>query len=333
MRIETELSPLVDKYQRTFPYLRLSITEACNFRCQYCLPNGYQKTQAEFLTPDEIDRLVRAFVELGTIKVRLTGGEPTLRKDLPAIITKIKNIPSIKTIAMTTNGYSLKRNVKKYFALGINALNISVDSLNREKFHSITGHDKLIDVLDSIEIAKDIGFKTIKINTVLLKGFNDDPSDLREFLSFIKSSHISIRFIELMQTGDNEEYFKKNHVSTDLIKTILLEQGFSINPRNFADGPAFTLSHPDYLGNIGLIAPYSKDFCVNCNRLRVTAQGDLRLCLFGSAGYSLRSYLKDDAQKIILQARLRQVLNEKKQSHFLHSGETGLTPHLASLGG
>ncbi|MCX7117826.1 MAG: GTP 3',8-cyclase MoaA [Legionellales bacterium] len=328
-----ELAPLMDPFQRTFPYLRLSITDACNFRCQYCLPNGYQKTPAGFLEPSEIVRLVRAFVELGTIKVRLTGGEPTLRKDLPEIARCLKAIPGLQTLAMTTNGYSLKRNASCYYDLGITSLNVSVDSLNRNKFHEMTGHDKLQDVLKGIELAQKIGIKTIKINTVLLKGFNDNTTDLAEFLSWIKTEDLSIRFIELMQTGDNHDYFVKNHVSASIIQEQLLKHSFSLNTRKFDAGPAVEFSHPDYQGKVGLIAPYSKDFCQTCNRLRVTARGDLRLCLFGSLGFPLREYLAHDDQKPLLQARLRDLLRHKKETHALHLGETGLTPHLASLGG
>lgn len=324
---------LTDAFQRKFPYLRLSITDACNFRCQYCLPNGYKKSCNNFLSTDEIERLVRAFVDLGTIKVRLTGGEPTLRKDLEIIASRIKMIPGIQKIAMTTNGYNLKQRAKDYFEAGITALNVSIDSLDREKFHSVTGHDKLFHILKGIEVARNVGFNAVKVNTVLLRGVNDNKKDIQKFLEWIKSEGISIRFIELMQTGDNKKYFDENHVSGDTIRQIVLAEGFKTEKRKFDDGPAVEFSHPDYKGKIGLIAPYSKDFCKSCNRLRVTARGDLRLCLFGELGYSLRDFLDSDEKLPLLQNKILELLHVKKESHTLHQGKTGLTTHLASLGG
>lgn len=324
---------LTDNYLRKFPYLRLSITDACNFRCQYCLPNGYQKTNNNFLSANEIERLVRAFVGLGTTKVRLTGGEPTLRKDLAAITTKIKSISGLQKIAMTTNGYNLKQKAQHFYDMGITALNVSIDSLERSKFHLITGHDKLLHILNGIAFARRVGFETLKVNAVLLRGINDTKQDIKKFLTWIKSEDISVRFIELMQTGNNKVYFDQNHVSGDVIKQILLDEGFMSIERKLDDGPAIEFLHPDYQGKIGLIAPYSKDFCKSCNRLRVTARGDLRLCLFGTLGYSLRAYLDDDEKLPELQNKILELLHFKKESHALHQGKTGLTTHLASLGG
>ncbi len=323
---------LSDQFGRKFPYLRLSVTDACNFRCGYCLPDGYKKTCSEpFLSKDEIIRLVTVFAGLGVEKVRLTGGEPTLRRDISSIAADISCIPTIKTIGITTNGYNLKDKAKEFFASGITALNVSVDSLNLKKFNAITGHDKLEAVLSGIEAARTAGFTKIKINTVLLKGIND--VDLPEFLSWIKHEQLSVRFIELMQTGDNLEYFRKHHQSAEVIKKQLLDLGFTESIRAYDAGPAQEFSHPEYAGKIGLIAPYSKDFCKTCNRLRITSRGDLRLCLFGESGYNLRSLLVSDEQSEELQNKIMELLNFKKESHYLGQGFTGITPHLASLGG
>lgn len=323
---------LEDHFGRRFPYLRLSVTDVCNFRCQYCLPNGYQKTgDFSFLTQQEIIRLVTAFAELGVEKVRLTGGEPTLRRDLAGIASALSRIPGIRTIALTTNGYNLHEKATEFFASGINALNVSVDSLQPEKFHTITGHNKLAAVLAGIEAARKAGFRKIKINAVLLKGLNDDA--LPEFLELAKKEFLSIRFIELMQTGDNFEYFQKHHLSAEVIKEALLARGFTLCPRAYDGGPAVEFEHPDYAGKIGLIAPYSKDFCKTCNRLRVTARGELRLCLFGERGDSLRPLLEDDSQTEELKNRILELLHFKRETHYLAQGNTGITPHLASLGG
>jgi cyclic pyranopterin phosphate synthase len=241
-----------DHFGRKFPYLRLSVTDVCNFRCQYCLPDGYQKTgDFEFLSTQEIIRLLTAFAGLGVEKVRLTGGEPTLRRDIPLIASALARIAGIRTIALTTNGYNLKQKAAAFFASGITALNVSVDSLNAQKFHAVTGHDKLADVLDGIDAARVAGFRKIKINSVLLKDITDDG--LPQFLEWIKRDALSVRFIELMQTGDNFDYFQKHHLSADSIKQQLLARGFSLVARTHDGGPAVEFAHPDYKGTIGMI--------------------------------------------------------------------------------
>ncbi len=326
------MKTLEDDFGRRFPYLRLSVTDVCNFRCGYCLPDGYKKTgDFKFLSGEEIARLVSAFADLGVEKIRLTGGEPTLRHDLVDIAASISRIPGIRTIAMTTNGYCLKAKAESFFAAGVNALNVSVDSLQPEKFHAITGHDKLDHVLAGIEAARRAGFRNIKINTVLLKGIND--GDLPEFLDWVKKEELSVRFIELMQTGDNLDYFRRHHLSADVIKSVLLARGFRLVPRRHDGGPAVEFAHPDFKGKIGLIAPYSKDFCKTCNRLRMTARGRLMLCLFGEGGYDLRPLMQHDGQREELQDAILSALHFKRESHYLGQGITGSTPHLASLGG
>jgi len=322
---------LKDSFGRKFPYLRLSITEVCNFRCTYCLPNGYLKADRNFLTLPEIRRLAAAFAALGTHKIRLTGGEPTVRHDLIHIASALRSIPGISTVALTTNGYNLKQNAKAYYASGINALNVSVDSLDPARFHAITGQDKLADILEGIEAAKIAGFRKIKVNSVLLKEVTDRT--LPDFLAWIKRETLSVRFIELMQTGENREFFATHHISAETIIAQLLDHGFAPVMRKPDAGPAQEFTHPDYAGTIGIIAPYAKDFCKTCNRLRITSRGKLMLCLFGEGGYDLRPLLQHDDQREELIAAIADALHFKHETHYLHQGVTGSTPHLASLGG
>ncbi len=323
---------LVDNFDRAFPYLRLSITDVCNFRCEYCLPEGYRcSSRPKFLTRDEIRRLVTAFAELGVWKIRLTGGEPSVRKDFTEIVDLVSHIPGVRTTAFTTNGYRLRENAQRWHDAGMRTLNVSIDSLRRDKFHSITGHDRLPDVLDGIEQSLAIGYDAVKVNVVLLKGVNDDG--LADYLDYVRRRPVTVRFIELMQTGDNLAYFKQRHLSAEVIRDQLLDQGWIENIRQNGAGPAVNFTHPDYQGAIGLIAPYSKDFCLGCNRLRVTATGDLRLCLFGDIGIPLRDLLQSDDQKDALQQRIMKQLDYKKSSHFLADGETGLIPNLSATGG
>lgn len=329
---EDRMKTLNDPHGRSFSYLRLSITDVCNYQCKYCLPNGYQKSgNCQFLTADEIENLVAGLSGLGLWKVRLTGGEPTVRKDFAEIAARVSSIPGIRRLATTTNGYRLKDNARLWRQAGISAINVSVDSLDRGSFADITGQDHLTKVLDGIKAAQDAGFEKIKINTVLLKGINDH--ELPKFLEWIQSEDLSVRFIELMETGTNKEFFSKHHISGDSIKAKLCELGWMALPREEGAGPAIEFESAVHKGRVGIIAPYSKDFCTTCNRLRVTATGNLRLCLFGNGGYSLRDLLQNRDQRPMLQETIAGLLVQKAPTHLLHFHQTGTTPHLASLGG
>ncbi|MBS0229727.1 MAG: GTP 3',8-cyclase MoaA [Proteobacteria bacterium] len=326
------MASLVDGFGRSFPYLRLSLTEACNFRCSYCLPEGYRADgRPTFLRLDEIRRLLRAFADLGMRKVRLTGGEPSLRKDLPEIIAIAASTPGVRKVAMTTNGCLLLSKVRQWREAGLTALNVSVDSLDPQRFHAITGHDRFDEVMAGVDTALGLGFDAVKLNAVLLRGRNDD--ELPAWMDFLRERDISIRFIELMRTGDNKAYFERHHVRAEVLEQQLQQAGWMLTPRAADAGPAREYAHPAYRGRIGIIAPYSKDFCAGCNRLRVTARGDLRLCLFGEFGIPLRPLLQSDADHEALMGRIATQLGLKAAGHGLHQGNSGITPHLASIGG
>ena len=326
------MNTLTDPHGRSFSYLRLSITDVCNYRCQYCLPDGYQRTgRSQFLNAEEIENLVIGLASLGLWKVRLTGGEPTVRKDFAEIIARVSSVPGIRRVATTTNGYRLAKNARLWRNAGISAINVSVDSLDRQRFAEITGHDHLTRVLDGIKAAQDAEFEKIKVNTVLLRDVNDH--ELENFLAWIKSEDISLRFIELMETGSNKDYFNRHHIRGDEIRARLAALGWTELGREEGAGPAQEFQHEDYRGRIGIIAPYSKDFCNSCNRLRVTATGSLRLCLFGNGGHSIRHLLQHRDQREELQNTITGLLVQKAPTHLLHFHQTGTTPHLAALGG
>lgn len=327
------MSTLTDRYGRQFPYLRLSLLDACNFHCGYCLPNGYRAKdeQKDWLNRAEISRLLHGFASVGMQKLRLTGGEPSLRSDLTEIIADAANVPGIKTIAMTSNGVVLSQKIVEWHRAGLNAINISVDSLHREHFHAITGHDRLTIIMQGIEKALALPALKVKLNAVLLRHLNDEQLPL--WLEYIRTRNISVRFIELMQTGDNLDYFKNHHQSAATLQQQLTAMGWQLQTRAFGAGPAMEYKHTDYTGSIGIIAPYSKDFCVSCNRLRVTATGDLRLCLFGEFGVSLRPLLQADSQQAELIESIHTQLGLKAAGHELQQGKTGIIPHLAAIGG
>jgi len=322
----------VDAFGRRFRYLRLSVTEICNFRCTYCLPNGYVKSGSRsFLSPAEAGRLIATFSELGLSKVRLTGGEPSVRKDLTAIIAQAASQPRIDKVAMTTNGWNLSRKIDDWTAAGLTHLNVSIDALKRDAFAAITGHDRLDTVLEGFKRAEECGLNALKINAVLLRdGLENDFSDWTEF---VRDRDVSVRFIELMRTGDNKTFFDAQHVRGDVLRDWLLSRGWVPRARGADDGPAIEFTHPDHRGRIGLIAPYAPGFCDGCNRLRVTAVGGLRLCLFGQGAFDLRPYLRSDDQTEALKAEILGALVAKPLAHQLHTGATGRTLNLAQTGG
>jgi cyclic pyranopterin phosphate synthase len=328
---------LIDGFGRRFSYLRLSITDACNFRCVYCLPQGYQKSDRDehSLTLSEIRNLVQAFAELGTWKIRLTGGEPTLRRDLPEIIQVIANTTGVKKVALSTNGQMLRKLLPTLIKSGLSALNVSVDTLDPERFQKLTGSDRLKEILESIDWAIQNTSLQIKLNAVLLKSTlqNTWDQDLDAFLKWIRNRPVSVRFIELMPTSQNQNLFRSQHLSAGPLQQKLRMLSWKEVLRIAGDGPALEFSHPDYQGRIGIIAPYSSDFCKSCNRLRVTNRGALRLCLFAEGEHSIRHLLQNSSQIPELKTYLSSLLNKKEVSHYLPEGRYGNNATFSAMGG
>jgi cyclic pyranopterin phosphate synthase len=323
---------LTDAHQRQFAYLRLSVIDTCNFRCVYCLPQGFKKTsEIPYLSRLEIRRLVTAFAAMGFWKIRLTGGEPTVRPDILDIARTVAEISGITRVALSTNGYRLAQLAGSLRDAGVTDVNVSVDSLDRPRFAQVTGQDKLAEVLGGIEAALASGFRSVKANAVLLKGFFEN--DYERFLEWVRETPISVRFIELMRTADNTALFESSFVPSSLLQNRLWRAGWRRQERQTGDGPAVVFAHPEYRGTLGIIAPYAPDFCAGCNRLRVTCRGDLRLCLFGEGGYPLRAYLQGDAQLPDLVAAVRRRIGEKTAAHELQEGRYGLTRNFATIGG
>lgn len=327
---------LQDPFGRSFHYLRLSVTDVCNFRCTYCLPNGYQKPSHahEALSVDEIRRLVAGFASMGFWKVRLSGGEPTVRTDLLEIIRAVAATPGIRRVALSTNGSRLYDKLISFKEAGLAALNISIDSLDPEVFRRMTGMANLPEILVAVDRAVELDF-SVKINAVLMRGLNDTVGKpvIEDFARWLEDRPVTVRFIELMRTGQNGDLFANHHVSAAGVRAWLEESGWTALARGEGDGPATEFAHPKFRGRFGVIAPYSKDFCTNCNRLRVSSLGRLRLCLFGDGDHDLRSLLQSDEHRPQLTERIRTVLGLKEPSHYLHEGNYGNTWNLSSIGG
>jgi cyclic pyranopterin phosphate synthase len=323
---------LQDGFGRRLEYLRLSVTERCNFRCSYCLPDGCPRgSGTEPLSVAEIRRLARAFAALGVWKVRLTGGEPTMRRDIPDIVRTIAAVPGVRRIGLTTNGYRLAGIAPELRAAGLSSVNVSLDSLDPERFEHITGCARLDRIVDGVEAAVAAGIGSVKVNVVLLRGLDD--AELDRFLAWTRARPLAVRFIELMQTGDNGALFRAHHLPAEEIREKLERRGWTRLPHDPNDGPALAFGHPEHVGRAGLIAPYTPGFCDTCNRVRVSSTGDLRLCLFGREDIPLRPYLASDAHEPDLTRLIQRSIAAKPPSHLLREGSTGATRTLAVIGG
>lgn len=292
----------------------------------------------------EIQQLMQVFAALGTKKIRITGGEPSLRNDLTRVIQSAAALDGIEKVALTTNGFRLDKMAQQWRDAGLDSVNVSIDSFDEKQFELITGYSQLNKILKGVELACKLGLQ-VKLNLVLMREFN--ASIIHSVLNYIKDMPVTFRFIELMQTGDNLRFFDRQHVNTNDIEQVLLTAGFVLSNTEKFGGPAKVFEHPNYQGKVGIISPYSKGFCDTCNRLRVSALGKLHLCLFAEHGNDLRwgmdpNLVFDDLsmlneplqpkQKQLI-AHIRGQMGNKKLSHYLHEGNTGATTHLAMLGG
>jgi cyclic pyranopterin phosphate synthase len=326
------MSTLRDAFGRQLHYLRLSITDRCNFRCAYCLPQGCPKeTSAQPMSGCEIERLVRAFAALGFWKVRLTGGEATTRHDVCEVVQRIAAIPGVTRIGLTTNGYRLAAIASELRGAGLTSLNVSLDSLEPERFERITGSSRLASIVAGVEAAVAAGIPSVKVNVVLLRGMED--GELDRFLEWTRRLPLAVRFIELMQTGENGEYFRQHHLPAEEIRQKLEARAWIKQEQDPGDGPATNYRRSGHAGLAGIIAPYSAGFCDSCNRLRVSSTGNLRLCLFGDAEIPLRHLLESDHQRAELIQTIESSVQAKPAEHLLREGRSGRTGNLASTGG
>lgn len=273
-----------DNYGREISYLRLSVTEKCNLRCRYCMPEEgvCTKQHTDMMSEEEMIQAVEAAASLGIRKLRITGGEPLVKKNILSICKKASRVPGIKETCLTTNGTLLPEMAQELWNAGVSRLNISLDTLKPEKYAYITRRNDLHKVFEGIEKAIAIGFERTKINVVLIGGFNDD--EIEDLAHLTMKYPVDVRFIELMPMLDNEEFGPQAYVPCSAV----LERLPELMPMERGDGVAQLYRLPNALGNIGLISPISSHFCESCNRIRLTADGKLKPCLHSSQEYSIK---------------------------------------------
>jgi GTP 3',8-cyclase len=346
----TQSNLLIDSHGRILRDLRVSITDRCNFRCMYCLPeteaaqNFYRGHWAHMpnsaplvqqwvpktsiLSFEEIERLVRLAVGLGIQKIRLTGGEPLLRHDVEQLVARIAKIDGIEDLAMTTNGFLFLQKGRALREAGLRRVSFSLDSLDRDNFKKITGRDGLSEVLQSITLAQELGFEPVKVNAVVIRGINDH--ELEALAEFARERNLSMRFIEFMPLDSARAWQKEMVVSG---KQILerLHGRFDLQPIP-SHNPSSTSKRwrfADGRGEVGIIAPVSEPFCGHCNRIRLTADGKIRTCLFSVSEHDLRTPLRNGISEPQLVELLKGIVWQKEARH--HIGEPEFVPPSRSM--
>ncbi len=311
---------LFDPYQRRINYLRISVTDRCNLRCRYCMPEqGLPLTpHKEVLTYEEILRIVRVFAKEGISKIRLTGGEPLVRKGIVDFVSRLSEIEEIKDLSLTTNGLLLKDFALDLKRAGLKRINISLDTLNREKFSMITRRNAYDHVWLGIEEAMKASLSPIKINMVAIKGLNDD--EIESFALLTLHHPLIVRYIEYMPSGIGEEWKEGNILPVPEIKERLEEMGNLIPiPSDLWDGPARRFRLEGAIGEIGLIGPVSDHFCGNCNRLRLTPDGKIRTCLFSDEEIDVKRFLRNGGSDEDVREQLLIALRTKPERHQINT--------------
>lgn len=326
---------LVDSHGRTIRDLRISITDRCNFRCLYCLPeteaaaNFYRgrwkdspqtpikhawKPKNEILSFEEIERITQIAAGCGIDKIRLTGGEPLLRKNVVSLVQKLAAIPGITDLAMTTNGFLFPKYAEELKAAGLHRISISLDSFDKDNFKRLTGKQGLDEVLQSVQIAKRLGFNPVKVNAVIIRDINDH--EIEALCQFALDEQISVRFIEFMPL-DSSKAWQKDHVVSGKEILARLRSRFELTPTN-PDSAAETAkrwSINQTRGELGIIAPVSEPFCGHCNRIRLTADGQIRTCLFSLHEHDLKPFLRGEATDEQIAQHLQSLVTKKEAGH------------------
>jgi len=317
-----------DQYGRKINYMRLSITDLCNLRCEYCMPEeGIEKRpHKKNLSFEEMVDLVKAGVAMGIDKIRLTGGEPLVRHGIVELVKEIDRIPGIKDLTMTTNGILLPKYANELKSAGLTRVNISLDTFNPEKFHKITRLGHVEDVFAGIQAAKEVGLGPIKINVVLINNFNDD--EIEAFVNYTKDNEVDVRFIELMPLGQSSDFAERKYLSNDEV----LKRVPELKPylEHEKSSPAEYYQLPGAKGRVGLINPISKHFCKECNRIRVTTDGKIKPCLHSNQEIDIIALRKEGKtyEEILLKA-----IADKPEKHHINENEKQLLRNMNEIGG
>ena len=337
MSCDDNMPFLSDRYGRRLTYLRLSVTDRCNLRCVYCVPQADFSLfpHEEILTFEEIVSVCHAFAIAGTKKIRLTGGEPLVRRDILRLAESIVRIEGIEKVCLTTNGTRLVEYASGLHEIGVRHINVSLDTLKREKFMRITGRDEFDKVWRGLELLVDKGFSPIKVNFVVMKGINDD--EIADMAGLAREYPFDIRFIEFMQVGKGSAWTPSSFIGSDDVRK-LIEQSFAekLLPcnHNKCSGPATMFKFRGWAGRIGFISPLSNHFCHACNRIRMTPDGKLRLCLFSDKEMDMKSLVRKGAGSDELVSFIRSAVLAKPENYNeAGAGAPSCNRRMSKIGG
>ena len=329
-------APLVDTYGRLHDNLRISVTDRCNIRCFYCMPEHDVEfvKRSEILDFEEIERFVRIAVALGVVKVRVTGGEPLVRRDLPKLIRRLVAIPGIRDLALTTNGVLLPGLAEPLFEAGLRRINVHLDTLDRERFIRITRRDELGKILAGLDLCKRLGYSRIKLNAVAVKNLVEP--DIVPLARYARENGFEVRYIEFMPLDAQNLWDRGKVLLADEIIDTLSREIAPLTPVPDPDprAPASEYAFADGIGRVGFIASVSRPFCLNCNRIRLTADGKLRYCLFAIEEDDVKSLMRAGASDEEIAALIRRNLAGKWEGHEINSGKFVAPPRpMYSIGG
>ena len=324
---------LIDAFNRPIEYVRLSVTDRCDLRCQYCLPEGFRDFQepAEWLDFDEVERVMRSFAELGVRRLRLTGGEPLTRRDLPGLAARLARLPGIEDLSLSTNAVQLKRHAAALHQAGVRRLNVSLDSLRPERFAAITGGGRLDKVMDGLRHARAVGFAPIKLNMVLLRDVNDD--EVEDMVRFCLEHDFTLRLIETMPMGDTGRAASSHYLDLQEVRQ-RLARSFELIPAAMpGGGPARYLQVAGTRLKIGFITPMSQHFCATCNRVRLAADGTLYPCLGQDDKVELRPLLRSGIDDAGLKQAIRTAIARKPERHEFRERPQKIVRFMSRTGG
>ncbi|MGD8998795.1 MAG: GTP 3',8-cyclase MoaA [Granulosicoccaceae bacterium] len=323
---------LIDPFNRRIDYVRLSVTDRCDLRCSYCLPKGFKdfRTPDEWLNFDELERVIGAFGSLGVSRIRLTGGEPLVRKGVPELAARLAALPGIEDLSLSTNATRLAKQADALHEAGISRINVSLDTLDAARFQSLTG-GKLDKVLAGLMAAKQAGFQPIKINMVVMRGVNDDECEA--MVDFCIEHDFTLRFIETMPVGDTGREASSHYLSLQTVRARLAER-FDLLPGVMAGGgPARYVQVAGTNLRIGFITPISQHFCETCNRVRLAADGTLHLCLGQSDNVELRPLLRDGCSDEDLRQAIVDAITRKPEKHEFRDKPQQVVRFMSQTGG
>ncbi|MFZ6747866.1 GTP 3',8-cyclase MoaA [Undibacterium sp. Ren11W] len=329
----SRLSPaLIDRFGRRVSYLRLSVTDRCDLRCSYCLPKGFSgfEEPENWLRFDEIERVVAAFARMGVSRLRMTGGEPLLRRHLPKLVSSLSDLPGLKDISLSTNATQLHKHAVALRSAGVSRINVSLDSLDKACMEKITGRDSLVSIMAGLQAGKQAGFDPIKLNMVVMRGVNDH--EVLRMAQYCFEEGFILRLIEAMpmgETGRNSQYLDVGPIREQLVRQFNLKPAAA----ELGGGPARYWSTQDGKGTIGFISPISQHFCATCNRVRLSVDGTLYMCLGQEEKFELRPLLRAGISDAELESAIRAAIELKPERHEFNDNPYKIIRFMAQTGG